>query len=78
MDRNGFDETIRAFQKRTPYRPFTIVTMSGDRHEIDFGNAIVVREGMAVFVAPGGIPVIFDHESVDQIVGDLARNEMGA
>lgn len=40
--------------------------------EHDHFDAIVVRDGMAMFAAPGGIPVIFDHESVDQVVGDLA------
>ena len=72
MDRDTFTGTIRAFKQRSPFRPFTVVTMSGSRHEIDHFDAIVVRDGMAMFAAPGGIPVIFDHESVDQVVGDLA------
>ena len=28
-----------------------------------------VRDGVAVFLAPGGIPVWFDHESVNQVIG---------
>jgi hypothetical protein len=42
MDRNGFAGAIRTFKARTPFRPFTVVT------------------------------VIFDHEGVNEVVGDLA------
>lgn len=74
MERNTFDSTVRTFKRRIPYRPFTIVTVSGDRYEIDHPEAIVVRDGVALFAGPGGIPTIFDHEGVSQIVGDLAGN----
>ena len=72
MDRDVFTGTIQAFKRRKPFRPFTVVTMSGERQEVDHQDAIVVRDGMAMFAAPGGIPVIFDHESVDQVIGDLS------
>lgn len=72
MDRDVFTGTIQAFKRRTPFRPFTVVTMSGGRQEVDHQDAIVVRDGVAIFAAPGGIPVIFDHESVDQVIGDLS------
>jgi hypothetical protein len=71
MAPNTFDGTLKAFQQRVPYRPFTVVLVNGDRFEVDFPNALVVRDGTAIFVQPGGIPVIFDHEGVNQIVGDL-------
>jgi hypothetical protein len=29
---------------------------------------------MALFAAPGNVPIIFDHEGVSQVVGDLAGN----
>ncbi len=67
MDRDVFTGTIQAFTRRTPFRPFTVVTMSGGRQEVDHQDAIIVRDGVAVFAAPGGIPVIFGHESVDQV-----------
>jgi len=72
MDRDVFTGTIQAFRRRNPYRPFTVVTMSGSRQEIDFADAIVVRDGVAIYAAPRGIPIIFDHESVDQVIGDLS------
>ncbi len=72
MDREIFTGTIRAYRQRSPYRPFTVVTVAGSRHEIDHPEAIVEREGVALFAGPGGVPVIFDHEGVSEIVGDLA------
>ena len=30
---------------------------------------VVVRDGVAVFLAPGGMPIWFDHDSVLRIVG---------
>ena len=72
MERDTFDGTVRAFKNRTPFRPFTVAMENGDRHEIDRPESLVVREGVAIFVAPGGIPVIFDYEGVSHLVGDLA------
>ena len=73
MDRDTFDGTLLAFKRRTPFRPFTVTKMNGDRIEVDHPEALVVRDGVALFAALGGIPVIFDHEGVSQIVGDLAE-----
>jgi len=32
----------------------------------------VQRDGVAIFVGPGGVPVVFDHEGVEHFAGDLA------
>lgn len=72
MNRDAFTETIRAFKHRTPYRPFTVVTVSGNRHEVDHADALAVNDGVAVFLGPGGVPVIFDHEGVSEVIGDLS------
>lgn len=72
MDRETFDSTIQAFKHRIPFRPFTVAMVNGDRLEVDHPEALVFREGVGVYVAPGGVPVIFDHEGVSQIIGDLA------
>lgn len=73
MDRDTFDSTIRAFKNRRPYRPFTVALVNGDRLEIDHPEAIIVRDGVALFAGPGGVPAVFDYEGVSQIVGDLAE-----
>jgi hypothetical protein len=73
MEVNNFDETLKAFQRRRPFQPFTVVLVNGDRFEVDFPNALVVRDGVAIFVAAGGIPTIFDHEGVSQFIGYLTE-----
>ena len=72
MDRDNFDSTIRAFKHRKPFQPFTVALVDGDRLEIDFPDALAVREGAAFYFAPGRIPVFFDNEGVSQIIGDLS------
>jgi hypothetical protein len=71
MQQDTFDATLRTLINRTPFRSFTVALVDGDRVEIDHPNAIAVRDGIALFAAPGGIPVFFDHEGVSQIIGDL-------
>jgi len=72
MDRDTFDTTIKVFKHRLPFRPFTVAMENGDRLEVDHPDALAVRDGVGLFAAPGGVPVVFDHEGVNQIVGDLA------
>lgn len=74
MDRDNFNGSIRAFKHRSPFQPFTVAMVNGDRLEIDHPDALAVRDGMAIFAAPGNIPVFLDHEGVSQIIGDLAGN----
>ncbi len=71
MEAENFDRSLKAFKRRTPFRPFTVVLVNGDRFEVDHPDALVVRDGMAIYIAPGGIPVLFDYEGVNQFVGDL-------
>ena len=72
MERDTFTETIRTFKHRTPFRPFTVVTVSGNRHEVDHADALAVNDGVALFAGPGGVPVIFDYEGVSEVIGDLS------
>ncbi len=69
MDRETFTETIRALKHRTP---FTVATVGGNRYQVDFPDALAVREGLAIFVGPGKVPVFFDHEDVSEVIGDLS------
>lgn len=74
MDRDTFTETIKAFKHRTPFQPFTVATVIGNRYEVDFSDAIVVRDGLAIYVGPGRVPVIFDYDGVSEIIGDLSSH----
>lgn len=69
MDREAFTETIRAFKHRTPFKPFTVATVSGNRYEVDYPDTLAVREGLAIFVGPGRV---FDHDGVSEVIGDLS------
>lgn len=71
MESENFERTLAAFKRRTPFQPFTVALVNGDRFEVDHPDALLVRDGVAVYVAAGGVPVIFDHEGVSQVTGDL-------
>lgn len=71
MEVDSFERTLNAFKARSPFRPFTVALVNGDRVEVDYPTALLMRDGVAVYIAAGGIPVIFDHEGVSQVIGDL-------
>ena len=70
MTTENFDLTLRAFQRRKPFQPFTVELVSGDRFQVDHPEALVFRDGVGIFVARGGVPTIFDHEGVSQFIGE--------
>ncbi len=71
MQVDNFDRALLAFRSRVPFRPFTVVLVNGDRFEVDHPGAFFARDGVSVYIAPGGTPILFDHEGVSQFVGDL-------
>lgn len=71
MEAHNFDLTLNAFKRRSPFRPFTVALVNGDRFEVDYPDALLVRDGVAVYLGAGGVLVIFDHEGVSQFIGDL-------
>jgi len=72
MTAENFERVLDALAQRTPFRVFTVELVGGRRFEVDHPRALVVRDGVAVFIAPGGVPIWFDHESVTQFVGASA------
>ena len=74
MDRDTFDSTVRAFKHRKPFHPFTFAMVNGDRLEVDHPDALAIRDGFALYAGPGNVPVMFDHEGVSQVIGDLAES----
>ena len=69
MTADNFTNVLDALRLLQPFRVFTVELNGGRRFEVDHPGALVVRDGVAVFLAPGGGPIWFDHESVNQIVG---------
>lgn len=72
MDRGTFAATIQALQNRRPFQPFTVALVNGDRYEVDRPNILALGESIAILVAPGDAPIFFDHEGVNQVIGDLS------
>jgi len=67
MTTDHFQTTIRAFRHRTPFKPYVVELVSGDRVQVDHPEALVIRADVGVFVSAAGAPTIFDHEGVSQI-----------
>jgi hypothetical protein len=75
MTAEDFDQTLKALRELKPFRMFTVELHGGKRFEVDHPMALVIRDGVAVFFAPGGVPIWFDHDSVNQIIGAPASTE---
>lgn len=73
MTAENFDKALEGLKQRTPFHPFTVELIGGHRFEIDHPGALVVRDGVAVFISPDGVPVLFDHESVAVFVAELRK-----
>ena len=71
MTADNFDTALDVFKKRVPFRPFTVALVNGDRFEVDRPELLIVRDGVAFYIAPGAVPVLFDHDGVNQFIGDL-------
>jgi hypothetical protein len=62
-----FESTLRHFQRRTPFRSFSVELLSGSRIQIDHPEALIYRGGVAVYIAFDGQLTIFDHEGVNAL-----------
>ena len=51
MTADNFDRLLRTLQDHTPFHVFTVELNGGERFEVDYPNAMVVRDGVAVFLA---------------------------
>lgn len=67
MQPSNFDRTLRSFQQRRPFRPFSIRFVSGEAVNVDHPEAVIVRAGVGVYVAQDGTPTLFDHDSVSEV-----------
>jgi hypothetical protein len=76
MTADNFGSVLEGLRQLQPFRVFTVELHGGRRFEVDHPGALVVRDGVAVFLAPGGVPIWFDHESVTQIIGAPASTQL--
>jgi hypothetical protein len=75
MTSQNFENALESLRRHQPFRVFTVELHGGERFEVDHAGALVVRDGVAVFLAPGGKPIWFDHDSVNQIIGAPANTQ---
>lgn len=73
MKPQTFERALQAHQKRRPFHGYTIELVSGDRFRVDHPEALIARAGTAVFIKASGELIIFDHESVAQIISNGKR-----
>ncbi len=73
MTAEHFDKTWQAYQRRRPFRSFAVRFVGGEHIDVDHPEALVIRAGVGVYVSAGGVPTLFDHESVSEVVGDTER-----
>ena len=73
MTADHFDKTLRAYQKRRPFHSFVIRFVSGEQIDVDHPEAVVIRGGVGVYISSAGVPTLFDHESVSEVIGESER-----
>ena len=76
MTAENFTSVLEGFREIQPFRMFTVELQGGRRFEVDHPLALIIRDGVAVFLAPGGVPIWFDHECVNQIIGAPASTQL--
>ena len=69
MESESFERSLRAFTRRTPFVDFFVELASGGSFTVDHPEALVLRGGLAVYVAPDGTPTLFDHAGVTRLTG---------
>jgi len=73
MTREHFEQVLRAFQTRAPFRSFTVELVSGDRIRVDHPEAMALRGGVAVYIDRDGAPTFLDHEGVSQVIDKVEK-----
>jgi hypothetical protein len=67
MTPQNFRIALRAFTRRTRFRPFLVELVSGDRIRVVHPEALALRGQVAMYVAPDDSVKLFDSESVSQL-----------
>jgi hypothetical protein len=73
MTADHFEKTLQAYQRRRPFRSFRVRFVSGEHIDVDHPEAVVIRASVGVYVSAKGVPTLFDHESVSEVLGETSR-----
>jgi hypothetical protein len=77
MTVDNFQSVLTALLDRRPFRLFTIELHGGQRLQVDHPHAVCYQGGAAMVWAPGGVPIVFDHASVNHFVDAPASSAEG-
>ena len=77
MTADFFNQSLEALMAARPFGRFVIELNTGQRYEIGHPRAAAFEDGAGVLLAPGKIPVFFDHDSVTQIIKSPAHSAPG-
>lgn len=75
MVKENFERSLRAFARRTPFKPFVVELVSGSTIKVDHPEALVSRGGVAVHFDVQGAITLLDHESVSRLVDSVNQAE---
>ncbi|HUY35435.1 MAG TPA: hypothetical protein VMV69_22010 [Pirellulales bacterium] len=73
MIENNFQQSLQAFARRRPFKPFTVELVSGDRFVVDHPEALAQRGAVAVYIDREGRYSLFDSASVSQLTDVVDR-----
>ncbi len=73
MTADHFNQLLKERLLRDPFQVFAIEMRGGRQIEIDRPFATVLRDGVAIHLGPGGIPVEIDYDQVNRIIDTTAR-----
>ena len=77
MTAEHFETTLDVLISARPFKPFTIELNTGQRIEIDHRGAILWADASAIFREGDGVLVMFEHDSVNQIINASAHSAPG-
>ena len=70
MTPRHFQRALQAFTRRKPFKPFIVELVSGDRLQVRHPEALILRQGIAVFITAEFLHKLFDSESVSQLLDE--------
>ena len=76
MTVDNFGNVLESLRQRQPFHVFTVELHGGQRFEVDHPGASWCAMAWLSSSAPGGVPIWFDHESVNQIIGAPANTQL--
>lgn len=68
MEFQTFDETLRVFVRRDPFRPFIVKLNTGVQFEVTHPEALAFDNRRGVYLAPDWGLHLFDHGSVNRFI----------